>query len=182
MKNNKSQLRDDMMMTACSPRKSPDIGMVGCQIYDSKTCHQCRQKNKKVTVPCKNYKKGKPCTLIICQSCLKNGYNENAKDMVVRKGWSCPKCRGICHCSVCRKKNGREPTGKMIHTAKELGYTSVHEFLTNKRDREKEDTADDLVNNKNTDIGSMALADLPFKKRLKRNHNGEVIFVRVSDD
>jgi hypothetical protein len=25
--------------------------------------------------------------------------------------WECPSCRGICNCSVCRKKNGLAPLG-----------------------------------------------------------------------
>lgn len=29
---------------------------------------------------------------------------------------------------------------------------------------------------------TLTLADLPFKKRLKRNNKGEVVYVRVSDD
>ncbi|KAF8739383.1 hypothetical protein HU200_013867 [Digitaria exilis] len=46
-----------------------------------------------------------------------------------RDDWNCPKCRGICNCSDCRKKKGQKPTGALARVAKAIGYTSVHDLL-----------------------------------------------------
>jgi uncharacterized protein YunC (DUF1805 family) len=73
--------------------------------------------------------------------------------------WKCPKCRGICNCSFCmlvfndvsyllflfvivtifvilkkiilfsRKKKGYNPTGQLVLTAKNAGYSSVLEMM-----------------------------------------------------
>ncbi|XP_052205183.1 uncharacterized protein LOC127810008 [Diospyros lotus] len=94
-----------------------------------KTCHQCRQKITNIFGSCKNHKKDRPCTMKFCRKCLFNRYGEKAEEMVALEDWSCPKCRGICNCSVCMKKRGHQPTGILVHTAKAEGFSSVSELL-----------------------------------------------------
>ncbi|KAK4393631.1 Cell division cycle-associated 7-like protein [Sesamum angolense] len=56
-------------------------------------------------------------------------YGEKVEEVAALGEWSCPKCRGICNCSVCMKKRGHQPTGILITTAKETGFSSVSEML-----------------------------------------------------
>ena len=49
--------------------------------------------------------------------------------MAQLEDWKCPKCRGICNCSFCRKKIGCAPTGILVHKAKATGFSSVSEML-----------------------------------------------------
>ncbi|KAG8384066.1 hypothetical protein BUALT_Bualt04G0079400 [Buddleja alternifolia] len=112
--------------------KSPEIRVVGGRIYDSvngKTCHQCRQKTRDFAAACQNQRNNKPCTIMLCRKCLLNRYGEKAEEVTVLGDWSCPKCRGICNCSVCMKKRGHQPTGALASTAKATGFSSVSEML-----------------------------------------------------
>ncbi|KAL0332495.1 UNVERIFIED_CONTAM: Cell division cycle-associated 7-like protein [Sesamum calycinum] len=112
--------------------KSRGVGVVGGQIHDSasgRTCHQCRQKIKDSVAACKNQRNNKPCTIKLCRRCLLNRYGEKVEEVAALGEWSCPKCRGICNCSVCMKKRGHQPTGILITTAKETGFSSVSEML-----------------------------------------------------
>ncbi|CAK9324956.1 unnamed protein product [Citrullus colocynthis] len=112
--------------------KSPGVRVVGGRIYDSehgKTCHQCRQKTMDFAASCMNKKGDKLCTIKFCHKCLINRYGEKAEEVVLREDWSCPKCRGLCNCSVCMKKKGLKPTGLLVHTAKATGFSSVSEML-----------------------------------------------------
>ncbi|KAJ1278988.1 hypothetical protein BS78_04G120600 [Paspalum vaginatum] len=95
------------------------------------TCHQCRQQTTDFPRDCKGYRtKGRegPCTIRYCGRCLLNRYGKE-EELVPMEGWICPKCRGICNCSVCRKKKGEMPTGALAHVAKTTGCTSVHDLL-----------------------------------------------------
>ena len=67
---------------------------------------QCRQKTVEVKASCGR------CTLHWCPRCLFNRYGEevaaiNAVSAVNAAkglaGWACPRCRGDCNCSNCRK-------------------------------------------------------------------------------
>ncbi|KAL8549761.1 hypothetical protein ACS0TY_008559 [Phlomoides rotata] len=112
--------------------KSPGIRVVGGRIYDpvnGKTCHQCRQKTRDFVAACKNLSNKKPCPIMYCHKCLLNRYGEKAEEVDASGVWSCPKCRGICNCSICMKKRGHQPTGLLITTAKATGYSSVSEML-----------------------------------------------------
>lgn len=40
--------------------------------------------------------------------CLENRYQERVEEVNARPGWSCPRCRGDCNCSNCRKASGAE--------------------------------------------------------------------------
>ncbi|KAJ1412779.1 Zinc-finger domain of monoamine-oxidase A repressor R1 [Sesbania bispinosa] len=95
------------------------VEVIENRIYGSssgKTCHQ-------------NMRNGKPCVLKFCHKCLWNRYGEMTNEVAVLSNWKCPKCRGICNCSCCRKKQGQQPTGKLAHTAKASGFKSVSEML-----------------------------------------------------
>lgn len=94
-----------------------------------KTCHQCRQKTRDSGTLCRNLKKNKPCPIKYCQRCLLNRYGEKAEEVAQLEDWKCPKCRGICNCSFCRKKIGCAPTGILVHKAKATGFSSVSEML-----------------------------------------------------
>ncbi|CAL0321679.1 unnamed protein product [Lupinus luteus] len=113
---------------------NPGIRIIGNRIYDSasgKTCHQCRQKTTDFAASCKNVRNGKPCPIKFCQKCLFNRYGEEAEQVDLLDDWKCPKCRGKCNCSCCRKKQGLVPTGQLVKTAKASGYKSVDELLHN---------------------------------------------------
>ncbi|KAL2498430.1 Zinc-finger domain of monoamine-oxidase A repressor R1 protein [Abeliophyllum distichum] len=118
-----------------SPSKSnkgPRVQLVGGRIYDSvngKSCHQCRQKTMDFTAMCKNQRNDKPCPIMFCHKCLSNRYGENAEEVAALGDWDCPRCRGICNCSICMKKRGHQPTGILINRAKAIGYSSVSEML-----------------------------------------------------
>ncbi|KAJ1438666.1 Zinc-finger domain of monoamine-oxidase A repressor R1 [Sesbania bispinosa] len=111
---------------------SPGIGVAGNKIHDSskaKTCHQCRQKFGVFAAMCKNPRNGKPCVLKFCCKCLLNRYGETEEEVDRLSDWKCPKCRGICNCSCCMKRQGQQPTGKLARTAKESGFKSVSEMI-----------------------------------------------------
>ncbi|XP_022948379.1 uncharacterized protein LOC111452074 isoform X2 [Cucurbita moschata] len=112
--------------------KSPGVRVIGGRIYDSengKTCHQCRQKTMDLAASCMNMKGDKLCTIKFCHKCLINRYGEKAEEVMLKGDWKCPRCRGLCNCSVCMKKKGLKPTGLLVHTAKATGYSSVSEML-----------------------------------------------------
>ncbi|KAH0938071.1 hypothetical protein HID58_005532 [Brassica napus] len=116
-----------------SKRKTnPGVRVVGGRIYDSsngKCCHQCRQKTMDFVASCKAVKNNKQCKLNICHTCLLNRYGERAQEVATLSDWHCPKCRGLCNCSFCRKEKGLEPTGILSHRAKASGLSSVSELL-----------------------------------------------------
>lgn len=45
------------------------------------------------------------------------------------QNWSCPICRGVCNCSLCRKREGRCATGNLVGLARFNGHNSVHTYL-----------------------------------------------------
>ncbi|KAH0875288.1 hypothetical protein HID58_072650 [Brassica napus] len=116
-----------------SKRKSdPGVRVIGGKIYDSsngRCCHQCRQKTMDFVASCKAMKKEKQCPISYCHKCLLNRYGEKAEEVGALIDWRCPKCRGICNCSCCRKKRGQSPTGILTHKAKASGLSSVSELL-----------------------------------------------------
>ncbi|KAE8785677.1 hypothetical protein D1007_40582 [Hordeum vulgare] len=141
------------------PRKRnpcPGIRCVGGRIYDpenGKTCHQCRQKTMDFSVACTQPRKKGLCPIHFCHKCLLNRYGEKADDMTKEASWTCPKCRGICNCSFCRKKKGETPTGILAHAAKASGHSSVHDLLIK---------GSDMV------AAAQTLSSLP--KKIKKEH------------
>ncbi|XP_059597236.1 uncharacterized protein LOC104877518 [Vitis vinifera] len=109
-------LSDDTGKVQLVPGLSEDVISVGKKTRDSRTL-------------CRNLKKNKPCPIKYCQRCLLNRYGEKAEEVAQLEDWKCPKCRGICNCSFCRKKIGCAPTGILVHKAKATGFSSVSEML-----------------------------------------------------
>ena len=92
------------------------------------TCHQCRQKTDDLKTLCRSPE----CFGVrgqFCGPCLRNRYGEDAKKAIMDANWVCPPCRGICNCSFCMPKRGRQATGILIHVAKQRGYDSVKSLL-----------------------------------------------------
>ncbi|XP_057423071.1 uncharacterized protein LOC130717003 [Lotus japonicus] len=106
---------------------------------------ECRQKIKGVAALCKNLKKGKPCKIGLCHSCLLNRYGEDAQQVNRLDGWSCPKCRGKCNCSLCMQNKGKEPTGRLTREARTAGFRSVMEYLDAKEAAELNTNANDVA-------------------------------------
>ncbi|MQL75394.1 hypothetical protein Taro_007758 [Colocasia esculenta] len=135
-----------------SPRKrtkSPGAVHRG-RIYDSKngkTCHQCRQKTIAFSASCRNDHGGKQCPIHFCHACLLNRYGEKAEEAVAADAWSCPKCRGICNCSICMKKRGQPPTGILAPIARSSGFSSVSEMLLQQQRAETAGSAGSSADN-----------------------------------
>uniref|UniRef100_A0AAQ4RJ32 Zinc-finger domain-containing protein n=1 Tax=Gasterosteus aculeatus aculeatus TaxID=481459 RepID=A0AAQ4RJ32_GASAC len=101
------------------------------KIWDKDTgssCHQCRQKTLDTKTVCRSGfcvgGKGQ-----FCGPCLKNRYGEEVRDVLLDPTWSCPICRDMCNCSLCRKKEGRCATGILVGLARYNGHGNVHEYL-----------------------------------------------------
>ncbi|XP_070778442.1 cell division cycle-associated 7-like protein [Enoplosus armatus] len=92
------------------------------------SCHQCRQKTLDTKTVCRSGfcvgAKGQ-----FCGPCLKNRYGEDVRAVLLDPTWSCPICREMCNCSLCRKKEGRCATGILVGLARYNGHDNVHEYL-----------------------------------------------------
>ncbi|XP_007260759.2 cell division cycle-associated 7-like protein [Astyanax mexicanus] len=92
------------------------------------TCHQCRQKTLDTKTECRNpYCQGVKGQF--CGPCLRNRYGEDVRTALLDPEWECPICRGVCNCSLCRKRDGRCATGALTNLAKYYGYHNVKEYL-----------------------------------------------------
>ncbi|XP_028256214.1 cell division cycle-associated 7-like protein [Parambassis ranga] len=92
------------------------------------SCHQCRQKTLDTKTVCRSgYCVGGKGQF--CGPCLKNRYGEDVRTVLLDPEWSCPICRGMCNCSLCRKKEGRCATGILVGLARYNGHDNVHEYL-----------------------------------------------------
>uniref|UniRef100_A0A3B5MTE1 Cell division cycle associated 7 like n=1 Tax=Xiphophorus couchianus TaxID=32473 RepID=A0A3B5MTE1_9TELE len=92
------------------------------------SCHQCRQKTLDTKTVCRSgYCVGVKGQF--CGPCLKNRYGEDVRTVLLDPTWSCPICRGMCNCSLCRKKEGRCATGTLVALARYNGHDNVHEYL-----------------------------------------------------
>lgn len=92
------------------------------------TCHQCRQKTKDTKSICR----GNECSGVrgqFCGFCLRKRYGEDVAVVLKDPSWICPPCRNICNCSICRRRDGKLPTGILVPHALENGYDSVKDFL-----------------------------------------------------
>ncbi|XP_052736863.1 uncharacterized protein LOC108336406 isoform X2 [Vigna angularis] len=76
------------------------------------------------------------CPIKFCHKCLLSRYGENAEEVVQLANWTCPKCQGICNCSLCQKQRGEQPTSPLYRSAKESGFKSVAEMLAMKKNLE----------------------------------------------
>ncbi|KAL5080450.1 hypothetical protein RYX36_008871 [Vicia faba] len=93
----------------------------------------------------------------------------------------CPKCRGICNCSLCMKKKGHQPTGALAQKAKAFGFKSVSEMLIKNASVDLE-----LNNVNNADVVFSKEANLekelvldPSEKTRKENSLGDMIQSQV---
>ncbi|KAI4885243.1 hypothetical protein NFI96_012608, partial [Prochilodus magdalenae] len=92
------------------------------------TCHQCRQKTLDTKTECRNlYCRGVKGQF--CGPCLRNRYGEDVRKALLDPTWECPLCRGVCNCSLCRKRDGRCATGALTRLAKYYGHHSVKDYL-----------------------------------------------------
>lgn len=92
------------------------------------TCHQCRQKTLDTKTVCRS----PDCVGVkgqFCGPCLRNRYGEDVRTALLDPMWECPICRGMCNCSLCRKREGRCATGALTRLAKHYGHSSVREYL-----------------------------------------------------
>ncbi|XP_052723444.1 uncharacterized protein LOC108346104 isoform X2 [Vigna angularis] len=128
----------DVILSSAQTKNSEDVvASPPIQIGGTgKSCHQCRQKKENFAATCKNIKKSKNCPIKYCHKCLLTRYGENAEEVAQLAYWTCPKCRGICNCSLCQKRRGEQPTGPLYHSAKESGFKSVAEMLAMKKNLE----------------------------------------------
>ncbi|XP_047981271.1 cell division cycle-associated 7-like protein isoform X2 [Salvia hispanica] len=98
-----------------------DAGSQVSNFGDRVYCHQCRQKTRAPAAACKNLTKKKPCSVKMCCRCLWNRYGEKVEEVASLEEWKCPKCRGICNCSVCMRRKGLQPMGVLTRAAKATG-------------------------------------------------------------
>ncbi|XP_016112680.1 cell division cycle-associated 7-like protein isoform X2 [Sinocyclocheilus grahami] len=92
------------------------------------TCHQCRQKTLDTKTECR----GLYCGGLkgqFCGPCLRNRYGEDVRAALLDPAWECPICRGVCNCSLCRKRDGRCATGALTRLAKFYGHDNVRDYL-----------------------------------------------------
>ncbi|KAF8519181.1 hypothetical protein JB92DRAFT_2026398 [Gautieria morchelliformis] len=72
---------------------------------EATTCHQCRRKNTREKMHCHRFQlNGRKCPFLFCQTCIEVRYDESFDTSNLR--WHCPRCRGICNCSICLRKAG----------------------------------------------------------------------------
>ncbi|KAF0975828.1 hypothetical protein FDP41_005155 [Naegleria fowleri] len=131
----KSSSKDSDFSTKKSSTKKSSNG----KIYDSvkgTTCHQCKQKTMDQKSSCKSCLSSPMSSSTnrgsFCASCLKNRYGEELSEVVNNPDWKCPICRGICNCSNCRRKAGKNPISITTREALKSGYQSVHEMLVDR--------------------------------------------------
>ncbi|KAK6152892.1 hypothetical protein DH2020_012531 [Rehmannia glutinosa] len=133
-----SKLQVNAVSTSPAKRnKSPGIRVVGGRIYDSvngKTCHQVSSLFSFYAIDAR-LANAVLANLLYSYYHFQLRYGEKAEEVAALGEWSCPKCRGICNCSVCMKKRGHQPTGILINTAKVTGFSSVSEMLLNGAER-----------------------------------------------
>lgn len=86
---------------------------------DETTCHQCRRKSNEAKMHCSNSGLAldgttRHCTLLFCKPCMDIRYGADQPDVIEdawdppSKHWHCPRCRGVCNCSICLQKAGLE--------------------------------------------------------------------------
>ncbi|GAV90053.1 zf-4CXXC_R1 domain-containing protein [Cephalotus follicularis] len=122
-------------------------GNDGRRIYDQingKTCHQCRQKTLGYRTSCIK------CNLVqgqFCGDCLYMRYGEHVLEAIENSNWTCPACRGICNCSICRAAKGWAPTGSLYRQISKMGFKSVaHYLIQTKREKTHSEKDPDIIN------------------------------------
>ncbi|XP_010472348.1 PREDICTED: uncharacterized protein LOC104751988 [Camelina sativa] len=145
----------------------------GKRIYDpfkGKTCHQCRQKTMGHRTQCSE------CNMVqgqFCGDCLFMRYGEHVLEALENANWTCPVCRGICNCSLCRNNKGWVPTGPIYRRIAALGYKSVAHYLIQTK-RSQTETDDSTPNQ------ASAKRSLSFKEKIADDE--EVPKLQIDDD
>ncbi|MCO5599416.1 hypothetical protein L7F22_053519 [Adiantum nelumboides] len=155
----------------------PGRRLIHGRVYDSVlgvTCHWCRQKTVENHVFCCH------CTISFCGGCLKNRHGEDIEvEMKDDVQWTCPRCRGgcgpgcdnCCNCGPCRKAQGMEPTGLLVHKARTHGFTNVHDYLIYQKTGECEE----IIERRKRGKGWCQTDPLLFCKKQKRNETGSAV-------
>jgi len=92
------------------------------RVAGATSCHACRQCTTAYKAECTS------CTVLWCKPCLRIKMGQKAEDVNAGGAWRCPRCRGACPCSACRRKAGKLPLGVQAHAAREAGFASVREY------------------------------------------------------
>ncbi|XP_010417100.1 PREDICTED: uncharacterized protein LOC104702878 [Camelina sativa] len=143
----------------------------GKRIYDpfkGKTCHQCRQKTMGHRTQCSE------CNMVqgqFCGDCLFMRYGEHVLEALENANWTCPVCRGICNCSLCRNNKGWVPTGPIYRRIAALGYKSVAHYLIQTKRLQTDDS---------TPNQASAKRSLSFKEKIADDE--EVPKLQIDDD
>ncbi|CAN8270934.1 unnamed protein product [Cochlearia groenlandica] len=117
-------------MAATDSNQTTQVAPQARLVRVGKACHQCRQKCTNLAGSCITKKKGdRTCPIKYCPRCLLLRYGEKTEEVKLKNDWVCLKCREMCSCSVCFKKEGRNPTGRLGPLALSLGYASVAALL-----------------------------------------------------
>lgn len=116
---------------------------VNCEGNVQKKCHQHHQNCKGPLLECTFMRvPGKRCQGRYCFSSLKRFYDQDPETIVksnrmminpeehcppseTKYAWKCPRCRGNCACSVCRKAKGLEPLGRWSTSKQSDGATDA---------------------------------------------------------
>ncbi|XP_026819671.1 cell division cycle-associated protein 7-like [Rhopalosiphum maidis] len=149
------------------------------------TCHQCRQK----TLDQKSYCRHESCKGMrgmFCGFCLGTRYGEDVAEALLNPLWACPPCRGRCNCSICRRDQGKDPTGQLAQVAKAKGYKSVCHLLrtieeeqdsTNKNSIDKCELKNPVENNIET--GNQSKIDNLNEKVVFNEYNAKNKFGQI---
>ncbi|CAN7068523.1 unnamed protein product [Brassica oleracea var. botrytis] len=151
----------------------------GKRIYDpvkGKTCHQCRQKTLGYRTQCS--KCHPSVTGQFCGDCLYMRYGEHVLEALENPDWICPVCRGICNCSLCRKRKGWLPTGNAYKKVCKLGYKSVAHYLilTKKQSETNEDDETE-----DTPSQASAKRSLSFKEAKASSEGEDDLILQITD-
>ncbi|KAM0754921.1 hypothetical protein T439DRAFT_377326 [Meredithblackwellia eburnea MCA 4105] len=106
------------------------------------------------------------CRKVYCGRCLQARYGESAEGIIetdLHKSWECPACRGICNCSVCRRKSNQPATGSLAKIAKSQGLESAADVL-------KIDPSTTSINKKASSTGPLSASSAGNSSKSAR-HN-----------
>ncbi|GBG85764.1 hypothetical protein CBR_g40493 [Chara braunii] len=115
-------------------------------------CHFCRQKKLCGEEDCERCgymdinkmclgktfcNRCKSATGIFCRACIKIRYGQTIEEVRADPAWLCPHCKEeegtdpyfICNSSICMRKKNLPALGIVIHTARNLGYASVQQYV-----------------------------------------------------
>uniref|UniRef100_A0A0E0G5H4 DDT domain-containing protein n=1 Tax=Oryza nivara TaxID=4536 RepID=A0A0E0G5H4_ORYNI len=146
-------------------------------VMAGKACHQCRQMKRNFAVACTQVKKKGVCPIKYCHRCLLKRYDENDEEVGQMEAWICPKCRGICNCSCCRRKKGQQPTGRLVHTAKKGEQGAADEESTGRSLRIENSVEELLVEGDQIKLKGNIVVNKNFdgESSLAKDKNGSIL-------